>query len=185
MFDIVVDYPDSRPAVQDVKDCLAHTNLHRKFVAGFKQAIAERLLHAGTTSTHACMPLGPTCTSMPCMNSTSDTLSSVAGVCPYVCMSACLPVCLSVCVSVCLSVCLSVCVCLSGRAAVQCNSSKGALCDAGAATSDIIEQYVSTIKTLREVDPTGRLSCMCCYSMPFLTIGLHAYHHPRAVVIVT
>lgn len=28
---------------------------------------------------------------------------------------------------------------------------------AGAATSDIIEQYVSTIKTLREVDPTGDL----------------------------
>ena len=27
---------------------------------------------------------------------------------------------------------------------------------AGAATSDIIEQYVSTIKTLREVDPTGQ-----------------------------
>lgn len=50
MFDIVVDYPESRPAVQDVKDCLAHTNLHRKFVAGFKQAIGERLLHAGTTS---------------------------------------------------------------------------------------------------------------------------------------
>jgi len=50
MFDIVVDYPDSRPAVQDVKDCLAHTNLHRKFVAGFKQAIGERLLHAGKTS---------------------------------------------------------------------------------------------------------------------------------------
>ncbi len=50
MFDIVVDYPDSRPAVQDVKDCLAHTNLHRKFVAGFKQAIGERLLHAGNTS---------------------------------------------------------------------------------------------------------------------------------------
>lgn len=73
MFDIVVDYPDSRPAVQDMKECLAHTSLHRKFVAGFKQAIQERLLHAG------------------------------------------------------------------------------------AATSDIIEQYVSTIKTLREVDPTAVL----------------------------
>lgn len=30
------------------------------------------------------------------------------------------------------------------------------LCAVGAATSDIIEQYVSTIKTLREVDPTGK-----------------------------
>ena len=47
MFDIVVDYPESRPAVQDVKECLAHTNLHRRFVAGFKEAIRERLLHAG------------------------------------------------------------------------------------------------------------------------------------------
>lgn len=27
----------------------------------------------------------------------------------------------------------------------------------GAATSDIIEQYVSTIKAVREVDPTGVL----------------------------
>lgn len=51
MFDIVVDYPDSRPAVQDMKDCLAHTSLQRKFVAGFKQAIQERLLHAGAALT--------------------------------------------------------------------------------------------------------------------------------------
>ena len=47
MFDIVVDYPESRAAVQDMKECLAHTSLHRHFVAAFKQAIQERLLHAG------------------------------------------------------------------------------------------------------------------------------------------
>lgn len=34
-------------------------------------------------------------------------------------------------------------------------AAKTVLSGAGAATSDIIEQYVSTIKTLREVDPTG------------------------------
>ena len=51
MFDIVVDYPESRPAVQDMKECLAHTSLHRHFVACFKQAIQERLLHAGTLRT--------------------------------------------------------------------------------------------------------------------------------------
>lgn len=76
MFDIVVDYPDSRPAVQDVKECLAHTNLHHKFVAGFKQAIGERLLHAGTICTTACLPR--VLYIMACMKIASDTLSSVA-----------------------------------------------------------------------------------------------------------
>ena len=70
MFDIVVDYPDSRPAVQDVKDCLAHTNLHCKFVAGFKQAIGERLLHAG--SIHRCMHACVVCTSPTCMITYAD-----------------------------------------------------------------------------------------------------------------
>ncbi|KAK9820288.1 hypothetical protein WJX72_008627 [[Myrmecia] bisecta] len=73
MFDIVVDYPESLPAVGDIRDCLRNTNLHQQFITRFRAATQARLLHAG------------------------------------------------------------------------------------AATSDIIQQYVSTIKTLREVDPTGVL----------------------------
>lgn len=75
MFDIVVDYPDSRPAVQDVKDCLAHTNLHRKFVAGFKQAIGERLLHAGQAwLLSCCFAMAP----MPSLASSSALSASLS-----------------------------------------------------------------------------------------------------------
>ncbi|KAL6763563.1 hypothetical protein V8C86DRAFT_2491647 [Haematococcus lacustris] len=47
MFDIVVDYPDSQPAVQDMAVCLQHTHLHARFVSEFKAALTARLLHAG------------------------------------------------------------------------------------------------------------------------------------------
>lgn len=38
MFDIVVDYPDSHPAVLDMAACLRNTNLHARFVSGFRCA---------------------------------------------------------------------------------------------------------------------------------------------------
>ncbi|KAJ9522865.1 hypothetical protein QJQ45_023651 [Haematococcus lacustris] len=47
MFDIVVDYRDSQPAVQDMAVCLQHTHLHARFVSEFKAALTARLLHAG------------------------------------------------------------------------------------------------------------------------------------------
>ncbi|KAK9838770.1 hypothetical protein WJX74_003024 [Apatococcus lobatus] len=73
MFDIVVDYPDTRPALEDLKTCLIHTNLHSYFISSFRSETEARLLHPG------------------------------------------------------------------------------------AATKDIIEQYVATIRSLREVDPPGVL----------------------------
>ena len=169
MFDIVVDYPDSRPAVQDVKECLAHTNLHRKFVAGFKQAIRDRLLHAGSTpisvhqvtiytlltstkrlerltGTAACshhippppsppVPPPPLLPSSPLngMPSSGALYRSAAAVLGF----------------------------LHGSFGECKNRSVTQNACAGAATSDIIEQYVSTIKTLREVDPTGRVCGHC------------------------
>ncbi|KAL4426176.1 hypothetical protein ABPG77_007458 [Micractinium sp. CCAP 211/92] len=50
MFDIVVDYPDSLPAIEDIRDCLQNTNLHRKFVAVFRKALQDRLLHPGAAT---------------------------------------------------------------------------------------------------------------------------------------
>jgi hypothetical protein len=38
----------SLPAIEDIRDCLKHTSLHRKFVATFRQALLDRLLHPGT-----------------------------------------------------------------------------------------------------------------------------------------
>ena len=47
MFDIVVAYPDSRPAIDDVRQCLSRASLNAAFVTSFTQAIRQRLLHAG------------------------------------------------------------------------------------------------------------------------------------------
>ena len=49
-FDMVVDWPDSLPALRDVKECLAHTNLHSHFISSFRTANQQRLLHAGMPS---------------------------------------------------------------------------------------------------------------------------------------
>lgn len=46
-----MDYPDSLPAVHDVRDCLAHASLQQHFVSRFRAAIRKRLLHAGTAKT--------------------------------------------------------------------------------------------------------------------------------------
>ena len=47
LFDLVVDYPESRPALQDAAACLRHAGLHGEFTARFRAAIQQRLLHAG------------------------------------------------------------------------------------------------------------------------------------------
>ncbi len=50
MFDIMVDYPDSAPAVEDMAECLHHTHLGPEFVAGVRAALRGRLLHAGAAT---------------------------------------------------------------------------------------------------------------------------------------
>lgn len=50
MFNIVIDYPDSAPALQDLAMCLQHTNMAGHFAATFKAALQQRLLHAGAAT---------------------------------------------------------------------------------------------------------------------------------------
>ena len=45
MFDIVVDFPDSVPALRDLKTCLEHTNQTDAFIAHFSSQLRRRLLH--------------------------------------------------------------------------------------------------------------------------------------------
>ncbi|KAK9790960.1 hypothetical protein WJX73_003133 [Symbiochloris irregularis] len=49
-FDAVVEHPDSLPAIQDLTECLAHTNLASDFARRFGQAMQDRLLHAGAAT---------------------------------------------------------------------------------------------------------------------------------------
>jgi anaphase-promoting complex subunit 2 len=51
LFDIIVDYPDSRPALADLSACLANTSLAGALAASFRAALQRRLLHAGAATT--------------------------------------------------------------------------------------------------------------------------------------
>ena len=65
-------------------------------------------------------------------------------VCMYICMYVCMYVC--VCVCVCRYVCMYVC---------MCNRFEQRLLHPGANTADIITQYISAIRSLKVLDPTG------------------------------
>lgn len=50
LFEIIVDYPDSSPAIQDLKQCLAYTGQHSKLVDSFISSLRFRLLTAGAST---------------------------------------------------------------------------------------------------------------------------------------
>ncbi|KAJ9554297.1 hypothetical protein OSB04_018342 [Centaurea solstitialis] len=50
LFEIIVDYPDSAPAIEDLKQCLEYTGQHSKLVDSFISALQYRLLTAGAST---------------------------------------------------------------------------------------------------------------------------------------
>ena len=48
LFDIIIDFPDSLPAVSDLKECLQHTHQHAQVVSALSDYIDQRLLKPGT-----------------------------------------------------------------------------------------------------------------------------------------
>ncbi|KAK1267336.1 Anaphase-promoting complex subunit 2 [Acorus gramineus] len=50
LFDIIVDYPESSPAIEDLKQCLEYTGQHSKLVDSFISALRYRLLTAGAST---------------------------------------------------------------------------------------------------------------------------------------
>lgn len=47
LFDIIIDYPDSTPAIQDLATCLAKTEQKNRLVHSLTRQIRKRLLHPG------------------------------------------------------------------------------------------------------------------------------------------
>ncbi|RDX42634.1 ubiquitin-protein ligase [Lentinus brumalis] len=47
LFDIIVDYPDSMPALQDLKECLSRVDQRNELVKSLRRANRKRLLHPG------------------------------------------------------------------------------------------------------------------------------------------
>uniref|UniRef100_A0A7N0T7N4 Cullin family profile domain-containing protein n=3 Tax=Kalanchoe fedtschenkoi TaxID=63787 RepID=A0A7N0T7N4_KALFE len=50
LFEIIVDYPESSPAIEDLKQCLEYTGQHSKLVDSFVSALRYRLLTAGAST---------------------------------------------------------------------------------------------------------------------------------------
>ncbi|XP_044494484.1 anaphase-promoting complex subunit 2 isoform X2 [Mangifera indica] len=50
LFEIIVDYPESSPAIEDLKLCLEYTGQHSKLVESFISALKYRLLTAGAST---------------------------------------------------------------------------------------------------------------------------------------
>ncbi|XVF43151.1 hypothetical protein PTKIN_Ptkin02bG0017400 [Pterospermum kingtungense] len=50
LFEIIVDYPESSPAIEDLKQCLEYTGQHAKLVESFISALRYRLLTAGAST---------------------------------------------------------------------------------------------------------------------------------------
>ncbi|CAN7016628.1 unnamed protein product [Brassica oleracea var. botrytis] len=50
LFEIIVDYPESSPAIGDLKQCLEYTRQHSKLVESFISSLKYRLLTAGAST---------------------------------------------------------------------------------------------------------------------------------------
>jgi len=49
-FDIIIDYPESKPAIVDLTECLQKTDLRSELVSSLKSALENRLLHPGVNT---------------------------------------------------------------------------------------------------------------------------------------
>lgn len=50
LFDIVIDYPESKPALDDLKLCLSKTQLRSHVIKSLRTSIEQRLLHPGVNT---------------------------------------------------------------------------------------------------------------------------------------
>ncbi|CAI9738201.1 anaphase-promoting complex subunit 2-like [Octopus vulgaris] len=52
LFSIIIDYPESEPAILDLKNCLMKTDLRSHLVISLKDALENRLLHPGVNTSN-------------------------------------------------------------------------------------------------------------------------------------
>ncbi len=50
LFDLVIDYPESLPALEDLKECIKHTKKYGMLVNDFSSSVMTRLLHPGAAT---------------------------------------------------------------------------------------------------------------------------------------
>lgn len=47
LFDIIIEFPESQAALEDLKEVLEITNLRSKLISSLKASLENRLLHPG------------------------------------------------------------------------------------------------------------------------------------------
>ncbi|XP_026670308.1 anaphase-promoting complex subunit 2 [Ceratina calcarata] len=50
LFDIIIEYPDSQPAIDDLRICLERTDLRKVLIESLQEALKTRLLHPGVNT---------------------------------------------------------------------------------------------------------------------------------------
>ena len=50
LFSIIIEFPDSQPALKDLRDCLVHTDLRTHLTSSLKQVLDAKLLHPGVNT---------------------------------------------------------------------------------------------------------------------------------------
>lgn len=160
----------SLPAIEDIRDCLQNTNLHRKFVAVFRKALQDRLLHPGGS---CALGRGRGPAACKWLQGGRVRLAGLGRAQVWLLASVrgrrrgelwCTLLCLSRAVSRWL---FQFCahsgppprppLPLGILPRAPPNSTHTAHTHPGAATSDIIQQYVSAIKALAHIDPAGAI----------------------------
>ncbi|KAG6547269.1 hypothetical protein Mapa_011205 [Marchantia paleacea] len=77
LFDIIVDFPESLAAVEDLKQCLANTGDHAKLVDSFRDALKQRLLTAGAATTDILLQYISTIKALRTLDQTGVVLEAV------------------------------------------------------------------------------------------------------------
>uniref|UniRef100_A0A7S0IYA2 Anaphase-promoting complex subunit 2 n=1 Tax=Calcidiscus leptoporus TaxID=127549 RepID=A0A7S0IYA2_9EUKA len=78
LFDIVVDYPESLPALDDLRECLQHTHQHADVVASLGAAIEARLLKPGADTSNIIQVYVCTIRALRVLDSSGITLEAVS-----------------------------------------------------------------------------------------------------------
>jgi hypothetical protein len=50
LFEIIKEFPESTPALEDIRACLDHTNQHTALVESYREVLVARLLHPGANT---------------------------------------------------------------------------------------------------------------------------------------
>jgi anaphase-promoting complex subunit 2 len=77
LFDIVIDFPDSKSAIDDLRVCLEKTNLRNHVVESLKMSIEQRLLHPGVNTSDILSAYVSAIKALTCLDSTGVMMENV------------------------------------------------------------------------------------------------------------